>query len=210
MATRITPPMYSSGIFLLTSPFVAKPDVTYRVAAIRTFEEIRAAGEEPLDLIYRPVGLGDTEYQADIVAGAAIITLLSNTEKPIHVPDTYILSYPNMGVVPYSWLVLSCSLGPLPDNFDPTVAIQTIQQELSDHTGVQNITVSVGRATYTDTITSDMHAQLTSARLAAIKTNDTYLARALKAEALTTSQAEYIAQLEDIIKGYKEGQTSGT
>jgi len=210
MATRITPPMNAKGLFLLAAPFVAKEDVTYMVSAIRTFEEIRADKEEPLDLVYRPVGLGETEYQADIAAGAQIIALLSSTEKPIYVPDTYILSYPNMGVVPYSWLVLSCSLGPLPDSYDPSVAIQTIQQELSDHTGVQDITVNVGRATYTDTITDDMHVQLTIARQAAITNNDTYLARALRAEALTQSQAEYIAQLEDIIKGYTESQAQPT
>lgn len=201
---RVTPPMYAKGLFQLRDPFAATPTVQYTVSAIRTFEEIRAKGDDPLALVYLPRQLTAVEYQADVAAGAAVITLLSATEKPLYVPDTYILSYPNMGAVPYSWLVASASLGMLPDSYDTNLLAEKIKGVISDFIGVES-TVNIGRAPTTSAVTDDEHVQLTAARQAAIKNRSTDYASVAQLQQVVASQTERIQQLEALILRYQDG-----
>jgi len=196
---RVTPPMYSEGVFLLSTPFNAKVDVAYKVNAIRTFAEIGAHGEDPMDLVYIPAGLSRADYQADIDAGAAVITLLSKTEKPIYVPDTYIRSYPNMGSVPYSHLVVSASCGAIADSYD-TAMIQTLLQGLlRDRLGI-TATVFIGRAATANVVSAEEHVEIERARQAAITQTNTDLSRALKAEDTVAAQLVTIAALEQMLQ----------
>lgn len=201
---RVTPPMYAKGLFQLREPFVATSTVQYTVSAIRTFEEIRAKGDDPLALVYLPKSLTQADYQADVAQGAAVITLLSATEKPLYVPDTYILSYPNMGVVPYSWLVASLSLGMLPDSYDTSLLEEKLKGVVSDFIGVQP-TVNIGRAATNRAVTDDEHVQLTATRQAAIKARDTDYAQASALQTTVNQQAERIQQLEAVILSYQNG-----
>lgn len=196
---RVTPPLKAKGVFQLRAPFVADPKVAYTVQAIRTFEEIRVRGTDPMTLVYTPVGLTAAAYESDKLEGAVIITLMSATGAPMYVPDTYIESYPDMGNVNYSWLVCSVSLGPLPDAFDTSLLQQQIKSAVSDHIGVEPV-VNIGKAALTEVVSSQTHAQLVAARNGAIKVRDTDRARALRAEALVQSQLERIQVLEQMVQ----------
>lgn len=196
---RVTPPMYSEGVFLLTTPFNAKVDVAYKVQAIRTFAEISAHGEDPFQLVYFPVGLTRTDYQNDIDLGAAVITLLSKTEKPIYVPDTYIRSYPDMGSVPYSHLVVSASCGSIADSYDTAVIQQLLAGLLRDRLGITAV-VTVGRAATANVVSAEEHVEIERARQAAITQTNTDLSRALKAEDTVAAQLVTIAALEQMLR----------
>jgi hypothetical protein len=193
--SRITPPLRSKGIFSLRSPFVAKPGVAYTVQAIRTFEEIRARGSDVLELVYSPVGLSKSYYEADLAAGAVIVTLMAATEKPIYVPDTYIESYPDMGNIDYQWLIASISLGSLPSNFDTSLLKSQIENVVAGFIGVRG-TCNIGLGALTESVSSETHAQLVAARKGAITMNNTDRARALKAEAVIAKQLIRIQELE--------------
>lgn len=192
---RITPPLRIKGVFSLRAPFNANPNVAYTVQAIRSFEEIRARNTDPLTLIYTPVGLLAADYESDIAAGAVIVTLMSATEKPIYVPDTYIDSYPDMGNLDYNWLVASVSLGSLPSSFDTTLLKSQLANVVAGFIGVAP-TVNIGVAALTEVVSSETHAQLVAARKGAITMNTTDRARALKAEALVQNQLLKIQALE--------------
>jgi hypothetical protein len=200
---RITPPLRVKGVFSLRAPFVANPSTAYTVQAIRTFEEIRARNSDPMTLVYEPAGLTKEAYQSDMAAGAVIVTLMSATEKPIYVPDTYIESYPNMGNVEYSWLVCSMSLGALPDSFDTTLLESQIKSVVADFIGVAP-TVNIGKAKLNEVVTSEQHAQLLAARKGAITNRKTDRARALEAEALVAKQLLRIQALEQMIQSMQE------
>lgn len=198
---RITPPLNSKGLFVLRAPFHAVATVAYRVGAIRTFEELISRGIDPVKLVYQPAGLDDAEYQADKIAGAAVVTLLSDSTKPLYVPDTYVESYPNMGVVPHSHVVMVMSLGILPDTYDTTRAVQAVQTAISEYIGVEP-TVSIATQPTTDAITQEQYVQNLAARNAAIANRSTDFVDKLQLQAqneqLKLQNAELIAMIEQL------------
>lgn len=166
--SKITPPTGAKGLFQLAAPWVADSTISYTVGSQRTFAELIKRDVDPVALVYTPMGLGRSVYEEDAALGAIIITLLSDSADPIYVPDTYILSYPDMAVVPYSWLVASVSLGMLPDSEDMTLLQQAIATSVSDYIGVQP-TVTINRAATQDAISQTEHVKSVAAREAAIK-----------------------------------------
>lgn len=196
---RLTPPLGIRGLFSLRLPFLATGTVIYRVGAEQTFEDMIKRGLDPMKVVYEPVGLSTVDYANDQAVGAAIITLLSDTEMPKYVPDTYIDSYPNMGVVAHSRVVMAADLGMLPDTYDLTRAQQAYAKAISDDIGVQP-TIVLCVAPVADAITQEQYVQGVNARNAAIKNRTTDYALLLQARdqvaALTQSNAELIAIIE--------------
>jgi len=196
---RLTPALGAKGLFSLRLPFVATATVVYRVGAEQTFEDMIKRGLDPQKVVYDPVGLSSVDYANDQAAGAAIITLLSDTELPKYVPDTYIDSYPNMGVIPHSRVVMAADLGMLPDTYDLTRAQQAFAKAISDDIGVApNIVLCV--APVSDAITQEQYVQNLNARNAAIENRTTDYALLLQARdqiaALTQSNAQLIEIIE--------------
>ncbi len=182
---RVTPPLNAKGLFTVAEPFqsLVLPSVSYTVTAVRSFTEIRQRGSDPLELIYTPVGLTRTAYDEDLRNECLVVTLQSESGKPIYIPDSYTTSYPNQGYVKYSHLVVSASLGALPDNFDTTLLKQVVGSVISDYIGVVP-TVNVGKAGLSATLTDTQHQINETARQAAIQNRQTDRARAIAAEAL--------------------------
>jgi hypothetical protein len=198
---RITPPLGTKGLFSLRIPFTALANIVYRVGAERTFEEMISQGLDPMALVYTPVGLSTTDYDADKVAGAAVITLLSDTQKPLYVPDTYIDSYPNMDVVPHQRVVMAADLGMLPDTYDFTRAMAAYGKAISDDIGVVP-TIMLCVAPTADAITQEQYVQNLAARNAAIKNRTTDYAKVLvlqdQVASLTQSNAELVTVIEQL------------
>lgn len=212
---RVTPPPGSTGLFQLRAPFSINPNIVYHVSALRGFDELIARGTDPMALVYTPAGAGDTLYQSDVAAGAMIVALSSDTQPTYYVPDTYIDSYPNMAVVPHSWLVATCSLGMLPDTMDTTGIAQAIKQAISDFTGVES-TVTITAAPTTDAVTQTQYVQLVAARQAAIKYRSTAYAEKLQLQSDNENLRQQNAAFVLIIEAQKaridelEGGSSGT
>lgn len=165
---RLTPPINTRGLFQLRSPFTTAPNIVYTVGAHYTFRDLIVRNVDPMKVVYTPRGLTEAHYQQDQLAGAIIVALLSPTQNPIYVPDTYIESYPNMGVVPHSWVVLTASLGMLQDNYDLTRARNAVATALEDDIGVMaQVLVSV--APVTEAITQEQYIQNLAARQAAVR-----------------------------------------
>lgn len=199
----VTPPIGSQGLFILREPFVTNSKLTYRVAAIRSFEELVSRGIDPVELVYTPVGLSSVEYRNDAQNKALIITLMSDTEKPIYVPNTYIDAYPDMAVVPHSHMVLTCSLGVLPDTYDTTRIQQAVKQAVSDDTGVEP-TVFIAVAPLTEAITQTQYIQNLNVRQAAIKNRQTTYSKLLAAQSEIADLKQSEKSLLEIIDQLQE------
>jgi len=169
---RMTPPMGISGAFLFRAPFVADTDKSYTVIAIRQFNELIARGQEPLKLIYAPVGLTETAYKDDLSLNALVICLRDKDGSLIYVPDTYIERYPSMGSIPYSHLVLAVSLGMWPENRSTDDIVQAITESVKAKIGVDPV-FYVTRAPVSDHVSEQQHTQLTAARRAAVTHTET-------------------------------------
>ncbi len=200
--TKLTPPWLARGVFQLREPFKADVKTAYRVTAIRTFQEILSRHTDPMVLVYNPVGLGEEFYQKDQAAEANIITLASDKGEEIYVPDTYILSYPNMGDVEYAQLILAVSLGALPLSF-PTDALEADIQDLVKNTIGVAPEVRIARSSILTSVTSDEHVQLTQARQGSLAARDDDATRVKVLESQLASANERLRLYEQYIQQLK-------
>jgi hypothetical protein len=198
---RVTPPIGSEGLFQLRLPFTVNPNLSYRVGGLEEFSELTGRGFDVFKEVYDKAGLTQQNYQDDLAAGAVLVTLTNVSVKPVFVPDTYVDSYPNMGVVAHNWVVATASCGMLPATYDTTRLTQAIQQAVADDIGVSP-TVTIAVAPTTDAVTQTQAAAASAARLAAIKNNSTPYAQILKLQeqvtTLQNAEATYIELIETL------------
>lgn len=176
--TRMTPPLLTKGRYTLVSPFVAEGTVLYTCTALRTFSECEIAGEDVLNDVYLNANLTQADYNRDLAAGALLVTLMSETEAPIFVPDTYIESYPNLSDVTYNHIVLTASLGAVPDFLNLEFLKAQMSALVSDVIGLEP-TVQIARAISSGIITPEQHEAMEVGRQAAIKLRTTDRAKAI-------------------------------
>lgn len=194
-----TPPLHAKGTFVLEAPWVTVADSLYEAIAIRSFADFVEVGQNAWELFYRDNGILVAKYEADKAAGASIITLVSPTRPTIHVPDTYITSYPDMGNVAYKSVVLSIALGSMPDGLDLTFLKDQVAGVVSDTIGV-TATVLTHIAPATGVVTQDQHTLLEAARLAAIVNRKTDRARVIELQNANDGLHVKIALLEQFLK----------
>lgn len=169
---RITPPMNISGAFLLRTPFVADPAKSYTVTAHRSFVELISRNQDPLKLVYAPVGLTATAYAEDQLEEALIIALRDSAGNVMYVPDTYIDRYPGLGSVPYSRLIGVVDLDMWPNYRDLDDVLAAIKDSCKANLGV-DVKVTLARASTSNSMTEEQHTQLTAARQTAKTNNET-------------------------------------
>jgi uncharacterized protein (DUF885 family) len=146
---------------------------------------------------YQPLGLAQSVYAADLAAGAALITLANDYAAPVYVPSTYITSYPDMGNVVYNHVVLSTSLGSLPDG----VALDGVQEQI--RTAVAAVigvdpTVLVHTAPIKGVVSSAQHQDYEAARNAAITNRTTNASTILALQAQIAALQQTNATLTQI------------
>ena len=172
-----TPPLLTKGRYQLKAPFSADATKIYICKAIRSFADIYELGRDVFTSYYEPKGLTQTEFEADRQEKANIITLMTESQdEVIYVPDTYILSYPNMNDISYSRIVLSLSFGALPDYLSLENAQDQIAGVASDIIGKEP-DVALHKAPHAEAITPSEHETLEANRLAAIENRQTEYAR---------------------------------
>lgn len=180
-----TPPMYVRGRFILKAPWVAISTMVYKVIAVRALKDLYEDGLDPYKDIYLANGLIDGQpyddytfnYQNELNELANVITLYGDDGSLIYVPDTYILSYPNMGDIPYNHIILSISCGALADYIDLGPLKTQITDIAMATTGI-SVEVLENRAPSVNTPTPEEHEVIETGRLAAITNMETDFARA--------------------------------
>lgn len=195
---RLTPQLMATGVYTLRTPFTASSTTIYKCIALRKFDDIVELGEDVYSEYYSPVGLDQNVYQSDAAAGAVIVTLQDSSGGVIYVPDTYIASYPQSNDVSYSHVILSVSMGPLPDNLDLEYVKQQMSAVASDIIGVDAL-VKEHVAPTVGIVTPDMHSTLEAARLLRVTNRETDRAKVIANQAHIDSLEEKIRVLEQVI-----------
>lgn len=198
MTTQKTPPLNAKGIYTVTMPYQLQPNTLYTCKAIRSFADLIDLGVDILASYYTPVGLVKADMDADAAAGANIITLMSDTAPTVHVPDTYITAFPNMGNVAYKTVVLALSLGPLPDSLDLTFAKSQIATAASDAIGLVP-DVKEYLAPTTGVMSQEQADTAETARQAAIVTRTTDHAKLLALQAQYDDLQTRYSAMEQIL-----------
>lgn len=159
---RITPNINTQGIFEVEAPYRINPKRVYEVLAIREFPDLWADNIDVYEAYYEPVGLDERTYDRDKKLGAAIITL-SSEDGVIYIPDTFIISYPDLGLANYAHTVISLSLGPILKTTNLNGLIKELEGMCSRFLGV-NAKGKRHVAPVRDAITADEAKQLEKVR----------------------------------------------
>lgn len=191
MTVKKTPPLLTKGRYTVTAPYTTNPTAIYTCVAIRSFADIYQLGFDVYKTYYESMGLtngavvGSTTFNFDAERARQpnIITLRSEDGTYLYVPDTYITSFPDMGEFLYNHMVLSVSLGALPDYLDLSALKAAVQGLVAQHFGVATAVVSEHRSPSTTNPTRTQHESLEAARLGAITLLETDHAKALRLQA---------------------------
>lgn len=198
MASYI-PYIGSKGRFKFKEPFntVLKDNKIYTVASIRTFDNLTDTGIDPFEMVYKPVGLTEEDYNKDYVNGKVVVLELMDEEgKYYSVPSSYILSVPNINGVLYRDKMLVVDLGYLPDNYDFTEYKQNIKDLTKMILGVDK-DVNIIDASPTIMLTTEQHKLNEKERLTVMQSEDNIYVKYKQCK-------DKINQASNIIKGLEK------
>lgn len=193
------PPIGTKGRYSLTNPWTTDPGTIYICSAIRYFVDIENLGIDVYENYYAPMDLDKSIFEEDRKNDVAIVTLTSETTAPIYVPSSYIAAYPDLSHRNYHHVVLSASLGPLPDYIDLTFLQNQVAIVVSDTIGLEP-TVQLSVAPMTDTVTPEQHDLLEIAREAAIENRTTAHAKVLELSQTKSQLEQRLAIMEQILR----------
>lgn len=182
---QFIPPIGTTGIWSLASPFSAKllPSIPYTCIAIRKLSDITAAGGDPETDYYTVNSIDHIRFNSDLSAGVSILSLQGGSNSIIYVPSSFINNYPDIGGVPYTVLALAINIGAIPDTLDLSYLKQRIVSVISETIGVD---ASV------NTIAVSAKALLTNADASVVET-----ARQLKIGTVVTDYAKYLSAITE-------------
>lgn len=171
-----TPLLYAKGNFTLKAPWSTVSGKNYTCVAIRAFSDIYKAGMDVYKDFYVPYQMTEGvsvngapfSFKTEAAKQPNIITLKTDDNEFIYVPDTFILGYPDVSTVPYSHVVAIASLGVLPDDFELSHIQTTIQDIINQSLGI-TVEVKLARAPSTTNPTITEHLALQANRIAAIR-----------------------------------------
>ena len=202
-----TPPLGARGRYILSVPWQANPNKLYTCIAVRSFADIYKLGQDVYKVFY--FGMGATagavigglpfNFTAESAKKPNIITLQSDDGEVIYVPDTFIQKFPDQGEVKYSHIVLSLSLGPVPDYANLEEIKQAVAETVAQRFGFSP-TVREHRAPATDNPTAEQHEALEAARLGAITLLETDQVKVLRLIGVNDKQRDVINTLSNVLR----------
>lgn len=197
-----TPSLWSSGKWVLRSPWNADPNTTYTCHAIRTFEDIEKLGESVYDTYYKPYiqnGQNGWLYENEKLEYPSIVTLISNDNRIIFVPDTFITSFPSLSEFKYSQVVLSVPLGILPDSYKTTHIENAVKDKVATMLGI-TINPFIAKASLSINPTLEEHLALEANRNAAITNVVSYETQLIQERQKNSALQDRLSLYEDILR----------
>ena len=116
----IVPIIGSSGKFKFAAPFdtLINNDQIFKVAGIRTINDLVASEQEPLDTIYIATEMTEDDYKEDLENDVPIIVFTSESNEFFYIPADRVLSEPINNGIPYSERSIIINLGYLPTSMN--------------------------------------------------------------------------------------------
>lgn len=192
------PPIGTRGLYSLKAPFTTVPNQLYECGAIRFFKDVENQGIDVFKKYYEPWDLSQSDYTRDRSAGVVMVTLISDSQAPIYVPSSYILAFPGLTSVRYHYVVLSASLGALPESLDLTFVKNQVAEAIAETVGVMpQVFENVAEAT--GVVTPEQHDALEAARQAAVTNRTTDRALYLEEKQKRITAETKLAALEQLL-----------
>jgi hypothetical protein len=199
--SNLIPTIGASGIWTLLPPFDAllTQSVSYNCLAVRQLEDIIAAGGDPYQQFYVPqegstAGSMLDQYNADLANKVCIVTLQSSSGAVVHVPTSFIQTFPSSGGVPYTNLLLGVDLGAMPDYVDLTFLKQQVANLVKTTVGLTHVQITTVVVSPTTHLSLSDHQVAEAARQANITNTVTPEAKVIAlTQQLQASQQAYAA-----------------
>ncbi len=179
----VTPPINTSGLYTVYTPYTVADNTVYRCTAIRTFDVLISNSIDVYTEFYLPFDISTDDYNLDLDMSASIITLVASDGTFLYIPNTYIESYPGMNGLDYNRKLFVMDLGLLPLDLSVENMMEDVVEVITNVVGV-SATCEYVEVPYIQSITQEEHVQLEATRASAIKNH--------------TPSAERIAELEEI------------
>jgi len=184
MSTRITPPIGTRGRFTLRDPFTITNSAVFECKSIRSVRELENDFRNVYEEFYEPYEIDRATYQEDVRQGVLIVSLFGRDIVTgelivVHVPDTYILGYPNADTIKYHRVVISVDLGLLPETVDVDHVRQVIAADANAIIG-KDAATEIFLGEYDGEISRDDHLTLEASRSANIELKETDRAKYLE------------------------------
>lgn len=179
---NMTPPLHALGRYATKTPWELPSTVIYECIAIRTFEDCAKQGIDVYERFYKPVGLENSptfNFSDEQAAKANIITLKGSDESVVYIPDTFILSYPQAGNITYHHVVLSASVGVIPEYLNLSGVMREVEDLLSAKIG-STVTVKQMVCPASEQPTQQQHEILEAARVGSVSSYENNYTRLLK------------------------------
>lgn len=109
-------PLYATGEWEVEPPFKLSEDTTYTAVALVSLNEAEIIYGDAFTIFYDKLDIPLERYLQDKESFVTLVTLTSQNASDIVVPDSFIKSFPSVTAIPYNHVVLSISLGALPDS----------------------------------------------------------------------------------------------
>lgn len=195
-----TPPINSRGKYIVKSPFdrVILPNVIYECKSIRTIQDM-TINDNIYERIYKPLDISKEQYNDDVNNGVLIISLLSEHNNRLLIPNKYIESFPSSDGVLYQSKALGIPLGPQLSNIDLTDVKLAVKDTIKNLLGVNSTVkeIATSKKTYID---YNQHLLISSLRNTNRADNQSYYNLYLDASAKITDLLEHITKLECFIR----------
>jgi hypothetical protein len=138
MAIYIIPEIGAKGKFLFSAPFSnnTTADTEFECMAVRTLTAVVNSGEDGYTKYYKPNGLTQQEFNADVSEGISLVSLLSGDGRWLHVPNNRIQALPDPSGVRYQMMVLSLNIGAIDETMDTTNLVAAVKDMAFSYVGV--------------------------------------------------------------------------
>lgn len=193
-----------TGTYELKTPYAQLVMATteYTCVKLQSLSASVAAKEDPYTNVYLANGATQTDFDADIAAGAYLVTIQSGTGNLVVFPSTALVSVPNTDGKICRNLVMSVSLSVLPDGTDLTGLKQQIEDLVLNTLGVKSSIYVTQRGAVTVLNTAQVTA-LNAARQMNIRTMSSPLYRNMQLQAQNEALIAQVKAMSDFIVANK-------
>lgn len=201
MTLHIVPEVGSSGKYEYKTPFdtLGNNQTEFTCMSVRRLTDCIALGEDPFKKYYKPYKLTEADYQKDIANNVSIIGLQSAVGQWLYLPNSYLLSYPDVSGVRYVTMVLAANIGAIPETLDLESLAADVGDVIRSKIGI-TAEIKPVITSQPALVSHDDHSRLENARKNAISTD---LPLSLKIVELLSTVSQLMEQnkvLSDFIK----------
>lgn len=138
MTLFITPELGATGKYKYKAPFdtLGNNQTEFTCISVRTLTECLSVGENPFKKYYQPFGLTEEQYRTDVSQGASIVGLQSTVGTSLYLPNSFLLSYPDVSGVRYVTMVIGADIGAIPETMNLEVLCTEVQDVIYTRLGV--------------------------------------------------------------------------